>query len=71
VSSHSQTEPLQERHKGRLLLADVGVATRPGPVCGNVTRAIVATHSLFGSSSSSPENSGVTRRECGYTRYVL
>jgi hypothetical protein len=31
----------------------------------------VATHSLFGSSSSSPENSGVTRRECGYTRYVL
>jgi hypothetical protein len=24
--------------------------------------------SLFGSSSSSPENSGVMRRECGYTR---
>ena len=30
-----------------------------------------ATQSLFGSSSSSPENSGVMRRECGYTRYVL
>jgi hypothetical protein len=24
-----------------------------------------AIHSLFGSSSSSPENSGVMRRECG------
>ena len=30
-----------------------------------------AAHDLFGSSSSSPENSGVMRRECGYTRYVL
>ena len=32
---------------------------------------VAPIHSLFGSSSSSPENSGVMRRECGYTRYVL
>ena len=29
------------------------------------------THSSFGSNSSRPENSGVMRREWGYTRYVL
>jgi hypothetical protein len=29
---------------------------------------VAPIHSSFGSSSSSPENSGVMRRECGYTR---
>jgi hypothetical protein len=30
-----------------------------------------ATQSVFGSNSNNPEDSGVMRREWGYTRYVL
>jgi hypothetical protein len=41
------------------------------PPAGGVIADVGPIHSLLGSSSSSPENSGVMRRECGYTRSVL